>query len=64
MEFGVFIVARCGGDAVWRIAWRVGMGSKFGCLLCLGTLVITALTVPGRPGRWVGRAFWSGGERL
>lgn len=34
------------------------------CLLCLGTLVITALTVPGRPGRWVGRAFWSGGERL
>lgn len=33
------------------------------CLLCLGTLVITALTVPGRPGRWVGRAFWSGGER-
>lgn len=37
---------------------------RFGRLRCLGTLVITALTVPGRPGRWVGKAFWSCGERL
>lgn len=36
------------------VGW-VGIEGVVG-LLCLDTLVITALIVPGRPGRWVGRA--------